>query len=212
MHLAKKDLLGNPFIGVFCASNNEVTLVPPQTPEGFTSLVREILGTRVVKTTLCSSPLLGIFSVSNRNGIVLPETVYDDEVKKIRKYFNRVGIVKGFTAVGNLISCNDRGGIASPIISKEDIKEIKMLCATEFLSIDKTDKAKKIFNEIEPKDADVYNGIGICYRKEGDNEKAIEYFNKAIEYGDIEIPLINICEIYEENEEYESADHHAKYY
>lgn len=91
-------------------------------------------------------------------------------------------------------------------LSKEDIKEIKMLCATEFLSIDKTDKAKKIFNEIEPKDANVYNGIGICYRREGDNEKAIEYFNKAIEYGDIEIPLINICEIYEENEEYEKEE------
>ncbi len=84
-------------------------------------------------------------------------------------------------------------------LSREESKEIKLLCATEFLLMNEFGKAEKIFKELlkEP-DANIYNGLGICYKKQGKKEKAIECFKEAIRYGENKISVINICDLYEE--------------
>jgi len=84
-------------------------------------------------------------------------------------------------------------------LEKEENREIKKICAREYLSMNQVEKAEKIFMEmVDDGDAEVYNGLGICYRRMGKYGKALDFFKKAIEYGEIETAVANICDIYEE--------------
>ncbi|MCD6414589.1 MAG: translation initiation factor IF-6 [Candidatus Diapherotrites archaeon] len=125
MRIEKKNLSGNPFIGIFCSTSNKITLVPPSAPESFVNIVEQVLGTEPVRATLYNSSLIGIFSVLNSNGILVPETVYETEIEQLRSLFGKVGVIHEFTAITNLIACNDKGCIASPVFSKNDVKTIK---------------------------------------------------------------------------------------
>jgi len=86
-------------------------------------------------------------------------------------------------------------------LEKEESREIKKICAKEYLSMNEVEKAAKIFMEIvDDGDAEVYNGLGICYRRMGKYEEALKFFKKAIEYGEIETAVANICDIYEQQQ------------
>lgn len=92
-------------------------------------------------------------------------------------------------------------------LSKEENREIKMLCAAEFLSMNEFERAEKVFNSLLDKpDADIYNGLGICYRRMGKNKEALECFKNAMKYGERKISVINICDLYEEEERFEEEE------
>ena len=125
MYLEQKNLNGNPFIGVFAVTNETTTFLPPDADEQFEEATSTTLKTELVKTVLCNSPLLGVFSCMNSQGVLLPETVYKDEVDFFKKMFEQVGILKGYTAIGNLVTCNDTGCVASPLFSKPAVETIE---------------------------------------------------------------------------------------
>ncbi len=84
-------------------------------------------------------------------------------------------------------------------LAKDDSREIKMICANEYLSMNEIEKAEKLFTQmLDNADAEVYNGLGICCRRKGDYDKAIDFFKKAIDCGEVETSVANICDIYEE--------------
>lgn len=131
MRIEKKNISGNPFIGILSSTNNEITLVPPSTQDGFVKLVKDVLRTKVIKATLYDSSLLGVFSVMNDNGILVPKTVYDSETDFLKKYFDKIGVLQEFTAIGNLITCNNKGCIVSHVFSENDVHTIE-----EVLNVD----------------------------------------------------------------------------
>ena len=47
MALLQKDLFNSPYSGVFCATNDLVTLVPPGIPKDDMEAISETLGTEV---------------------------------------------------------------------------------------------------------------------------------------------------------------------
>jgi len=65
--------------------------------------------------------------VLNNHGILLPRTSSTEEIANLRKHtdLNVKILDTKHNALGNLICVNDKGGIVSPIIEKEYIKEIK---------------------------------------------------------------------------------------
>ena len=65
--------------------------------------------------------------VLNNHGILLPRTSSPEEIANLRKHtdLNVKILDTKHNALGNLICVNDKGGIVSPIIEKEYIKEIK---------------------------------------------------------------------------------------
>lgn len=125
MRIEKKNLLGNPFIGVFGTTNNNITLLPSGASEKFKKLTEETLETEIVSLNLSNSSLIGLFSLMNDKGIVVPETVYDSEIKLLKEHFDNVGIVSDFTAIANLASCNNKSCIASTCLSKETANTIQ---------------------------------------------------------------------------------------
>lgn len=78
------------------------------------------------KVSIAESELVGLFSAANSNGIILPKIIKEEEIKKIKKIGVNVLILKEkFTAIGNLICVNDKGAIASELISKKSLKEME---------------------------------------------------------------------------------------
>lgn len=85
-----------------------------------------------VRTRIYGTNLIGLFCVGNSNGILLPHFISDDEIAKLSGFFRECGeefnvgrLMDNYTAIGNLIACNDRAAIVSPMISKtETIEEI----------------------------------------------------------------------------------------
>ncbi len=86
-------------------------------------------------------------------------------------------------------------------LAKEDNREIKMICAREYLAMNDFEKAGSIYMDLIERgegDAEAYAGLGICKRREGKNEEAMEFFMEAVRRGDLDVALANICDIYEE--------------
>ncbi|MCD6522993.1 MAG: translation initiation factor IF-6 [Candidatus Diapherotrites archaeon] len=125
MYLEQANIIGNPFVGVFSSTNDNITLLPHQASGEFESLVREVLKTKPVKTTIYNSSLIGVFCCMNNNGIVVPECIYKEEQELLSEHFDNVAVIKDYTAIGNLITCNDAGAVASPLFSDKTIKTME---------------------------------------------------------------------------------------
>lgn len=119
----------SPNIGIFCNSNNNVTVVPPATPNSFKEKAEKNLGTEILETTVSNSNLIGIFTAMNNEKIIAPPTLTQREKDNFKEHFNEViQLETKYTAIGNLISMNDHAIAASDIINtdKLNLNELKL--------------------------------------------------------------------------------------
>ena len=65
MALVQKDLFNSPYAGVFCTTNDNLTLVPPGIPVDDMEAISEALGTKLEIITLGGSRVLGTFNFVN---------------------------------------------------------------------------------------------------------------------------------------------------
>jgi translation initiation factor 6 len=114
--IAKADLFGSPHIGVFCAANDHIALVPKACPKSFEHLLKENLKVEVVRASISNTGLFGIFCVMNNKTLIIPDIVLKDELESIKNHFSEVIVMEDkYTALGNLIAINDHGSIFSTI-------------------------------------------------------------------------------------------------
>ncbi|MEW5996891.1 MAG: translation initiation factor IF-6 [Candidatus Micrarchaeota archaeon] len=105
---------GNPFIGIFAATNNSHTIFPEGASANFVHRVCGALGTRGVVCGMGGSSLNGIYAAMNSRGIVMPR--FDGALMgKLRVETGLEVYASGekLNAHGNNIAVNDRGGIIS---------------------------------------------------------------------------------------------------
>jgi len=110
---------GNPFVGIFSFTNNNVTIVREDVGE-HAGIIKEALGTELIMSTIAATDLAGIYIAGNNNGIILPYVIEDEELQLIEDMgINNCILNTKETAVGNLILSNDKGAIISPILTDE---------------------------------------------------------------------------------------------
>ena len=110
---------GNPFIGIFSFTNNNITIVREDIGEHAETL-KEALGTELILSTIAATDLAGIYIAGNNNGIILPYVIEDEELQLIEDMgINNCILNTKETAVGNLILSNDKGAIISPMLTDE---------------------------------------------------------------------------------------------
>jgi len=116
---------GNPFIGLFGKTNDEITLLPRSASLRVRSACEEAIGTRIVYASIAESNLIGLFCALNSNGIILPSIATKSEINEIKKFGLRCYVMKDKrTAVGNNIATNDKGALINPNINKNDARAI----------------------------------------------------------------------------------------
>jgi len=127
MDIIKYDVYSGPNIGVFTSVNDKFVFVPNGFAKTKAENLAHYLQTEYLMTPVANTRLLGILMVLNNHGILLPNTSSPDEIANLRKQtdLNVKILDTKYNALGNLICANDKGGIVSPIIEKEHIKEIE---------------------------------------------------------------------------------------
>ena len=138
MALVQKDLFNSPYAGVFCATNDSLTLVPPGIPKDDMAELSEALGTKLEIITLGGSRVLGTLIAMNNNGILVSNIVTDLELEKFDKISKSYKIDFGVlpdrsNAIGNNFLVNDSGGFSNERLGKrakdkaEDILKVNLV-------------------------------------------------------------------------------------
>jgi translation initiation factor 6 len=95
--------------------------------------MKEIFNVPCYSFTVNNSKLLGIYSASNKNGLILPHIIREDEIDSLNESLKNEGnsmhietLKSRDNAFGNLILCNDNGAIISSLLrsSKNTIEDV----------------------------------------------------------------------------------------
>lgn len=131
MAILKAQIFGSNSVGVYLAANNKFVLYPPSLLANMRKKFQKIFTIPLYSLTINNSKLLGVYTASNKNGIILPKLIRDDELDKLSSYLDnndyQVGILESKdNAFGNLILCNDKGAIISSLLQdyRDKIEQI----------------------------------------------------------------------------------------
>ncbi len=172
MTLLQRDLFNSPYSGVFCATNDSLTFIPPGIPSDDMEAISEALGTRIEVVTIGGSSVLGTLIAMNSKGILVSNLITTMESDKIEAIASDIGLNFGVlsersNAIGNNFLINDRGGFCNERLtprsktSAEEILEIKI----ESRSFNRMDTLGMI--------GCVTNKGGLCHPEISDEEKEI---------------------------------------
>ena len=116
---------GNPFIGVFATSTDEVIILPPDIPNKTVQKACNSLGVKAVRTFVGESSVLGSLIAGNSHGFVTSPYVLKEEVAMIEKYAPVARLPGKMTAAGNLILVNDNVALVHPFMDRKAIETVK---------------------------------------------------------------------------------------
>lgn len=114
-------------MGLFTRANDNILLLPFGFADTKTIKLKEYLDVeKIIHVSVAGTRLIGPMTVMNNNGILLPSTVSDEEIQILKQTGLNVERLKSkFTAIGNLISANDKGAIVSNLFKGEVDQDIK---------------------------------------------------------------------------------------
>jgi translation initiation factor 6 len=131
------DLYKSPNVGIFAKSNDKLVLLPHGYAETKLKKITEILDTEPLFVSIAGNRIIGPMVVLNNNGMILPSTASDDELVYLKRItgLNVAKLDSKYTAIGNLISTNDKGAIVSPLFKNELDKQIGDVLGVEVHSM-----------------------------------------------------------------------------
>ncbi len=110
--LRRLEVDGNPYIGVFCAANDDLLLHARPVPRSAVKHISESLEVRPVSTNVAHSTVVGSLVAMNSNGILASPFIESEELDAIDAPV--YPLPHKLSAVGNNVLCNDRGAIIHP--------------------------------------------------------------------------------------------------
>lgn len=128
MGIYKYDVYRSPNIGIFVRSNDSLLCVPFGFAETKVKKLEEYLGVdKMIYVSVAGTRLVGPLTVMTNNGILLPSTASEEELKMFKNAskLNVERLDSKLTAIGNLISANDKGAVISSLIKAETHKQIR---------------------------------------------------------------------------------------
>tara|TARA_B100001029_G_scaffold179183_1_gene187848 strand:+ start:953 stop:1630 length:678 start_codon:yes stop_codon:yes gene_type:complete len=172
MALLQKDLFNSPYSGVFCVTNDLLTLVPPGIPDDDMAAIGEALGTTVEVITIGGSSVLGTLVATNNKGLLVSNLVTSLELEKLEKWCKNLNLNLGIlseraNAIGNNFLLNDSGGFCNERLSSSSIKDAEGIfeVAVKSQSFNGMDTLGMI--------GCVNNNGGLCHPDIDENERKI---------------------------------------
>jgi translation initiation factor 6 len=130
MAILKDNVYGGSNIGVFMALSNKVFLYPHKAnPKLVDFVIQSTPNVIPIEVFLHGASVLGVYTAMNSHGMIIPSLVTDEELAIIKNAvpqdFRITQIDSEDNTFGNLILCNDKGAIVSPLLldAKEIIQE-----------------------------------------------------------------------------------------
>lgn len=126
MHIISANLNGNPNVGLFCYATDKYCLIPDDFPEKLEKDFKEALKVPLYKMRAAGTELLGVFFAGNNDTLLVPEIMFDSELKKLDELKIKYHVVKSeLTALGNNMIVTDKMIIANPDYDDDTLDEIK---------------------------------------------------------------------------------------
>jgi translation initiation factor 6 len=122
---AKMDFTGNPYVGVYCASNDDVAFVPNFVTKRARKRIEEALQAETKVFSLGGSTVLGALMCLNKNGVIVTNFATEEELELLEGLRVEVISQRKLNAVGNNILCNDNGAIVHPRYRSKSIEIIE---------------------------------------------------------------------------------------
>ncbi|MEM5834588.1 MAG: translation initiation factor IF-6 [Candidatus Aenigmatarchaeota archaeon] len=142
MKILQTNFFGDYNLGIYGKACDKFCLLGSFIPQNLKKKIEEFLKVKVYPITLARTDLVGIFCSFNSKGIVLPKILTEKELNSLKELGKELGINFGiiktkFTALGNLILCNDNGALVSKLFSRKEKEKIEDLLGVEceYLSI-----------------------------------------------------------------------------
>lgn len=158
MGIFRYDLYKSPNVGIFAKSNDKLVLLPHGYAETKLKKITEILDAEPLFVSIAGNRIIGPMVVLNNNGMILPSTASPDELVYLKRItgLNVTKLDSKYTAVGNLISTNDKGAIVSPLFKNELDKQISDVLGVEAHTMSVAD-----FNQTGSIVVPTNNGAGV---------------------------------------------------
>jgi translation initiation factor 6 len=88
--------------------------------------MQDNLSVSINPITISGSILNGILLAANSNGVIVPHTIRDEEIKSLKKISDiNISILHSrYTALGNMILTNDKGALVDPRFNYKEIEEL----------------------------------------------------------------------------------------
>ena len=120
MTILKYQIFGRNSVGVYLAVNNSYGLYPSTLISSTIEKIKSTFNEPFFPISINNSSLIGVYTAGNKNGIIVPHIIREDELLKLKAYTEelnsdyQIGVLKSIdNAFGNLILCNDKGAIIS---------------------------------------------------------------------------------------------------
>ena len=119
-------IVGSASIGVYSLATEDIVIIPVIVPQKKAQEVADWLKVKLAYTSVSGSVLAGALACANSNGILLPNSVREEELKRIKEVFegNVTLMETKKTAYGNLVLANDKGAVVDPRLKPNVIKQI----------------------------------------------------------------------------------------
>jgi translation initiation factor 6 len=129
-------IVGSASIGVYSLANDQFVVVPQMVPLKNAEKTAEWLKVKLVHTSIGGSVLAGALACANSNGILLPNSVRDEELDAIKAVFEGVITIMETkkTAYGNLVLANDKGAVVDPRFRDSEVRQIADTLGVEAVS------------------------------------------------------------------------------
>jgi translation initiation factor 6 len=120
-------VLGTSEVGLFALATDRYLIISKHVNPSKRRVFEEALGVRSAATSLSASILISPFAAGNSNGLLLSSLTLDTEIEEVRGQLPDLNIARldsKYTAVGNLIACNDKGALASSLLGRQALKTV----------------------------------------------------------------------------------------
>ncbi|MEB3756086.1 MAG: translation initiation factor IF-6 [Desulfurococcales archaeon] len=124
------DYKGNPNVGVYIVANNKLALIPMDINPKDAEIIQDVLGVEVFQVKISETSLLGVLVALNDNGIIIPRTSSDSEIRKLKGIVKTMGLELGVlpsrnNAVGNMVLANNKAALVYPELDDDSVRVIK---------------------------------------------------------------------------------------
>jgi translation initiation factor 6 len=129
-------IVGSASIGVYSLANDMFVVIPTMVPLKKAERTAEWLKVKLIYTSIGGSVLAGALACANSNGILLPNSVREEEQAVIKAAFegNITVMETKKTAYGNLVLANDHGAVVDPRFKENEIGQIAEALGVEAVS------------------------------------------------------------------------------
>ncbi|MBN2101338.1 MAG: translation initiation factor IF-6 [Candidatus Aenigmarchaeota archaeon] len=116
--IERLDFQGNSFIGLFSFASDSLCIIGRGASAKHTEILKAVLKVDVIETTFLGTELAGIFVAGNSRGVIVSDKLDEEEIELLKRKTNVLVLSTRYTALGNLILCNDSGCIISDELEK----------------------------------------------------------------------------------------------